>query len=66
MWPSSSLSNREEEESDEAEARIQARVLPPYWGKEGAPRGRFGLKVTAVGSSLVSGGQETTLVRRHV
>lgn len=34
--------------------------------RKGAPRDRFGLKVTAVGSSLVFGGQETTLVRRHV
>lgn len=67
MWPFSSLSERrrEEEESGEAEARILARVLPPQWNKEGAPRDIFRLKVIAVASSLVSGGQETALVRRY-
>lgn len=37
----------------------------PIGTRKEAPRDRFGLKVTAAGSSLVSGGQETALVRKH-
>ena len=37
----------------------------PTGTRKGAPRDRSGLKVTAVASSLKSGGQEAALVRRH-
>lgn len=35
------VKRREEEESGEAETRIQARVLPPYWDKEGGSQGQI-------------------------
>lgn len=55
---------RQEEKSGEAETRIPARVPPPHstGTRKGAPRNRFVLKVTAVASSPVSGGEEAAPV----
>lgn len=55
---------RDEEESGEAETRIPARILPPCstGTRKGAPRNIFGLKVIAVASGPVSGGEEAAPV----